>query len=257
MSAEASHGAPAPKLETASNARTLMVLGKNIGADGWNGQRIRESRFHLSPHMRADVLAAGIALKHGLADEVVFTVINTAGQEPLTHNEAVSSGDRAGELFPVPSEAELAARQFRRIFPSLKDKVKIQPFSWDTNTDAKEAKKLVDDKKIAKDFILMTPGFHERRAKFLFGRKKLKPQILTTEEVLAIRRPHFADSYKNSELYKKDKKREDRIYWIQRIPFVANMITRITKRTRDIKVYTKENAGKPAQSLKPATAGSH
>jgi len=236
---------------------TLMVLGKNIGYK-WNQQRIEESRYHLSPHMREDVVAAGIALKHGLADEVVFTIGQTAGQNPLTHEEAALSHDHSGEQFPVPGEAELAAKRFRSIFPSLKDKVKIQPFSWDTNTDAKEAKKLVQDKKLAKDFILMTPGFHERRTKFLFNRQGLKPRIIATEDALKIRRPSVAERYVQSELYQKEKKRENRIYWVQRIPFMADIMSIVTKRTRGIKVYTKDNAGKStAPSSKPAAAGVH
>lgn len=102
----------------------------------------------------------------------------------------------------------------------------------------------------------MTPGFHERRAKFLFNRQGLKPRFIRTEDALRIRRPAFADAYVNSELYQKEKKRENRIYWVQRIPFMADIMTKITKKTRGI-VYTKDNAGKNSATAKPATSGAH
>ena len=86
--------------ETRSGRRVLMVLGKNIG-EGWTGERIRRTRHHLSDHSRVSVLAAGVALREGLVDEVVFTVTNTAGFKPLSEEEAVESGDLNGIEKPV------------------------------------------------------------------------------------------------------------------------------------------------------------
>ncbi len=223
------------KTETAPSTEnlntTLVVLGKNIGEE-WTGDRIRKTRHHLSPHSRVSVLAAGVALKEGLADNVIFTVANTSGNEPLSEEDATSSKDPAGAGLPLPSEAELMQAQFRRIFPNLADKVSTQPNSWDTNTDAKETKKLVKDKKISEKFKLMTVGFHKKRAKFLFNRVGLKPETLSSEDILARRRPSYAQAYKYSELYRREQKKEKRVYMIQRMPFAADLITKITKRSR-------------------------
>jgi hypothetical protein len=214
-----------------NHGRTLMVLGKNIGEE-WTGKRIRETRHHLSPHSRVSVLAAGVALKEGLADNVIFTVGNTAGPEPLTPEEAQKSGNPNLAGSTLPSEAELMASHFKRIFPSLADKVKTQPRSWDTNTDAKEAKELIKSQALGRDFKLMTTGFHRKRARFLFNRQGLHPAVLASENILESRRPKFVKEYRASKLYKKETRKEKIAYMIQRVPFVVDLMTLITKRSR-------------------------
>lgn len=212
---------------------TLMVLGKNIGED-WTGQRIRQTRHHLSPHSRVSVLAAGVALKKGLADEVIFTITNTAGTEPLSPEDARLSHDSENAGLPIPSEAELMAERFKSIFPSLADKASVQPWSWDTNTDAKEAKRLIQEREInpKNKLVLMTDGFHIPRAAHLFRRVGLRPYLFVSERILALRRPKFAKNYERSELYKKEQNKERRVYAIQRLPFATDVISRITKRSR-------------------------
>ncbi|MBI2621496.1 MAG: YdcF family protein [Candidatus Levybacteria bacterium] len=212
---------------------TLVVLGKNIGED-WTAERIRQTHHHLSPHSRVSVLAAGVALKEGLADKVMFTITNTAGSEPLSKEDAEKSRDPKGEGLPLPPEAELMAAQFRRIFPRLANRVSTQTNSWDTNTDAKETRKLVDEDIVsARNGVnLMTVGFHLRRAGLLFRRMRLRPKLFASEKILSHRRPKFVKNYTESELYKKEERKERIVYTIQRLPFAADFISTLTKKSR-------------------------
>lgn len=212
--------------------RTLMVLGKNIGEE-WTGERIRQTPDHLSPHGLVGVVAGGIALEQGLADEIVFTIKNTAGKDPLSQHDAIVSNDLLNADKPVAPEAELMATKFKKFFPHLADKVRTQIRSWDTNTDAKEAKKMVKNKELnPSEFILMTIGPHLSRAAHLFRRVGLMPNLLASEDVFAVRYPELAYEYVNSGLYEKEVKKERRALRLQRLPFMADIVSFITKRSR-------------------------
>lgn len=214
---------------------TLIVLGKNIGEDGWTGDRVRKTADHLSPPSKISVEATGVAILEGLANNAIFTITNTAGSRPLSEEEGRLSGDQEGVGKPLPSEAVLMHRYFARLFPDLTDRVRVQTNSWDTNTDAKETRKLIKRKVIGGPndrLVLMTDGFHLPRAWHLFRRAGLRPYVFVSERVLALRYPERAREFEASELYKKEARKEEIVYAIQRLPFVADIISRITKRSR-------------------------
>lgn len=232
MSAEAdTHG----QGNEAAPRTTLIVLGKNIGEDGWTGDKVRITEDHLSPPSRISVEATGVALLEGLANDAVFTITNTAGSRPLSEEEGRLSQDPQGVGKPLPPEAVLMHRYFARLFPDLTDRVGVQTKSWDTNTDAKETKKLIQRKVIGGPndrLVLMTDGFHLPRAWHLFRRAGLRPYVFVSERVLALRYPERAREFEESELYKKEARKEEIVYAIQRLPFAADIISRITKRSR-------------------------
>ncbi len=152
----------------------LFVLGKNIGV-GWTGERIRKTHGHLSDHSRVSVLGAGEAMRRGLVDRVIFTITNTAGGEPLSEEDAVLSRDFEGVGKPMLSEAEYMRRKFVSIFPRFADRAHVQDRSWDTATDAKEARVIQDQElKPSDKAMLMTVGFHLSRAFNLFLSERVK-----------------------------------------------------------------------------------
>jgi len=214
---------------------TLIVLGKNIGEDGWTGDKVRRTEDHLSPPSKISVEATGVALLEGLANDAIFTITNTAGRRPLSEEEGRLSGDQEGVGKPLPPEAVLMHRYFEKLFPDLTDRVRVQTNSWDTNTDAKETRKLIKRKVIGGPndrLVLMTDGFHLPRAWHLFRRAGLRPYVFVSERVLALRYPERAREFEASELYKKEARKEEIVYAIQRLPFAADIISRITKRSR-------------------------
>lgn len=214
---------------------TLIVLGKNIGEDGWTGDKVRRTEDHLSPPSKISVEATGVAILERLADNAIFTITNTAGSRPLSEEEGRLSGDQEGVGRPLPPEAVLMQRYFVRLFPDLTDRIRVQTNSWDTNTDAKETEKLVKQEIIVNPndrLVLMTTGFHLPRAWHLFRRVGLRPYVFVSERVLALRNPGKAREFEESELYKKEARKEGIVYAIQRLPFAADLISRITKRSR-------------------------
>lgn len=222
-------------IEAAENTphTVLVVLGKNIGED-WTGDRIRRTPGHLSPHSEVNADAAGIALEEHLADNIIFTVTNTAGTRPLSEEEGRESGDIKGIGQPVPSEARLMANRFVQIYPHLADRVEVQERSWDTNRDAKETRRLIDEGAIKPTdrVVLMTTGFHHPRAWHLFRRAGVKAYGFVSEKVLALRDPQRAKDYVESDLYQRELKKEHVVHPIQALPFTADIITAITKRSR-------------------------
>lgn len=211
----------------------LFVLGKNIGEE-WTGDRIRRTPGHVSLHSDNGVTAAGIALEEGLVDEVRFTITNTAGSRPLSHEEALASHDLENEGKPPKAEAEYMYEEFQRQFPHLSDRASIQPGSWDTNTDAKVIKKLKNTGAIKPEsrVVVMSPGFHIPRVSNLFRRIGIQPYFFVTERILALRDPQKAKEYVESDIYQREKKKEDVVRFIQSLPFAAEFITFVTKRTR-------------------------
>lgn len=214
---------------------TLIVLGKNIGEAGWTGDKVRRTEDHLSPPSRISVEASGVAIQQGLADNVIFTITNTTGDRLLSEEEGRLSHDPEGIGKPVPAEAELMRRYFARLFPNLADRTSTQSSSWDTFTDARETKKLVKQRGIVGPddrLVLMTVGFHLPRAWHLFRRAGLRPYVFVSERVLALRYPERAREFETSELYKKEARKEEIVYAIQRLPLAPDLISRITKRSR-------------------------
>lgn len=211
----------------------LVVLGKNIGED-WTADRIRRTPGHLSPHSEVNVDAAGIALEEGLADEVIFTVTNTAGSRPLSEEEGLESGDTDGIGKTVPSEARLMAARFGKIYPNLANRVKVQEESWDTNRDAIETRRLIDEGVIKPTdrVVLMTTGFHHPRAWDLFRKAGVNAYGFISERVLALRDPARAKKYVESDLYKRELKKEEIVHAIQIFPLAADLITEVTKKSR-------------------------
>lgn len=226
---------PFTMVETVENSphTVLVVLGKNIGVD-WTADRIRRTPGHLSPHSEINADAAGIALEEGLADEVIFTVTNTAGSRPLSEEEGLESGDIDGIGKPVPSEARLMAVRFGQIYPHLADRVSVQERSWDTNRDAKETRRLIDVGAIwpTDRVVLMTTGFHHPRAWDLFRKARVKAYGFISERILALRDPTRAKEYVESDLYKKELEKEEVVHAIQIFPFAADLITEVTKKSR-------------------------
>ncbi len=193
----------------------LVVLGKNIGED-WTGEDIRNQRFHLSPHSRRNVLAAGIKYKKRETRKIIFSTGHTAGSA-------------------APSEAEAMRIQLKRIFKSIPDgAIQVEDKSWDTNTNAKYVKPMVEANDSATTG-LMTNGFHLRRARFLFRRRRVPiAETFTSEDVIATRWPRYIQNVLASDLVKRETKKENRLYWIQRIPLAPDVISFVTKRTRGI-----------------------
>ncbi|HZQ29845.1 MAG TPA: hypothetical protein VFA93_02085 [Patescibacteria group bacterium] len=86
-----------PELESKLDA--IVVLGKNIGVD-WTKDTIRKQRFHLSPHARISVDAAGLLYKAGFAERIIFSTGKTADSD-------------------IPSEAALMKLHLQRIFKTI------------------------------------------------------------------------------------------------------------------------------------------
>lgn len=194
---------------------TLVVLGKNIGED-WTGEDIRNQRFHLSPHSRRNVIAAGIRYKDGLTSSILFSTGQTAGPD-------------------VPSEAEAMRVQLKRIFKSIPDAaIQTEEQSWDTNTNAKFVKPKIENGGYRR-VGLETNIFHLRRARFLFRRRRVQiTQTIASEDIIARRWPRYIQNVLASDLVRRETKKEGRLYLIQRIPFAADVMSWITKRTRGI-----------------------
>ena len=208
----------------------IMVLGKNIGVD-WTGERIRRTPGHLSTWSEVGSDSGGIAIEDGDARVVWYTIGNTAGQEPLSIEEARESGDLPGE--PPKSEAEYQRTRFKRNFPHLADRAFIQPRSWDTNTDAKEARILIDNGEINEDYLLLaTIGFHLARAEMLFRKAGIKANSTPTEDLVSRRDPDRKNELINSPLYQEEQKKERKLKFIMWFPLAADVITAITKRSR-------------------------
>lgn len=223
-----------PRLELEIPHTVLFVLGKNIGV-GWTADRKRRTPGHLSPHSEVNVDSTAVALEEGLANNVVFFCANTAGSRPLSREEGLASGDLEGIGKPVPSEARLMRNSFVGKYPHLESRIRaIQEKSWDTNGDAKEARKLIDTGVIRPNerVVLMTVGFHHPRAWNRFDDAGVNAYGFISERVLALRDPKRAREYVESDLYKREQKKEAVITPIQELPFAADVITAVTKRKR-------------------------
>lgn len=211
---------------------TIMTLGKNIGEE-WTGNRIRRTPKHLSPWSEIGAEASGIAIEDKDAEITVFTVCNTAGDAPLSKEEAFESYDRPGAS--LKSEAEYMRDEFEFMYPHLKGRAFLQPRSWDTNQDAKEARKLIDNGEIDEDFlVLATIGFHLARAEMLFKKQGIKCNSIPTEDLIGRRDSDRKEQIINSDLYQKEQKKEKRVMLVQSIPYAADVISAITKKSRGI-----------------------
>lgn len=221
-----------------SSTHVGVILGKNIGVE-WTGQRIRHTAGHLSRWSEIGADAGGPLLTDRLADQpeavVLFTVGNTAGRKPLTEDEGIASGDLEGIGKELKSEAEYMRARFSEQYPHLAERGFDQPDSWDTNTDAIEIRKLMEQNMIdPNNWSLSTIGFHFERALKLFIRQGLvPPQAYLTEELLG---EEFAEKVRQDPLYKAEEKKEKLARTIQFFPvlgrFATEAITWNTNRTR-------------------------
>ena len=210
-----------------------MFWAKNIGVD-WTGERIRKTHGHLSDHSRVSVLGAGEAMRRGLVDRVIFTVTNTAGSDPLSEEDAIASRDFEGAGKPMLSEAEYMRRKFISIFPRFADRAHVQDRSWDTNRDAKEAKKIQNSQlKPTDETMLMSVGFHLDRALYLFKRAKVRlTDQLASDDTLEEVRPRFIREYRtnNEKYHYQDEINKEKKGWIFKIPIVPEILSLKTKR---------------------------
>lgn len=186
----------------------IVVLGKNLGL-GWGEKEIREQRFHLSPHSRINVLAAGMLYKEGYTDKIVF-----------------STGKTGGSKF---SEAELMKRHLMRIFPSIPESdILLQDVSWDTNTDGKMLKKKLKEWGL-KRVALLTTGFHVERAEYLLRRAGVNlDDLFASDEILGESRSKFVEAYQGSEIYVREEKREEKGLRILSKPLAPEALSIVT-----------------------------
>lgn len=186
----------------------IIVLGKNLGI-GWTAKEINEQRFHLSPHSRINVLAAGILYKAGYTDHIVFSVGKTGGSEF--------------------SEAELMKRHLMRIFPSIPESaILLQDVSWDTNTDGKMLKKKLSEWDL-KRVALLTVGFHVERAEYLLERAGINlDELFASDDILELFRPGLIERYQDFQLYQVEEDREERGLQIQTKPLVPEALSILT-----------------------------
>lgn len=194
----------------------IVVLGHNIGTD-WGSDEIRRQRFHLSPHSRINVLAAGVLYRTGIADKIILSTGN-AGKD-------------------YPSEASAMKDQLKRIFKNIPDSaIILEEESWDTRTNAKEVKRIME-KHGFENIGLITIGIaHLKRAIGLFEREGLTVTPFASERVLKKLRPTFVKKYLSSSLVQKEMERDNKAFRIQFAPVVGptlsaalSLITRITR----------------------------
>ncbi len=194
----------------------LIVLGKNIGVD-WTPDNIREQKFHLSPHSRINVLAAGILFKAGVSNRIIFSTGKTAGKD-------------------TPSEAEAMKRHLLRIFPSIPENaITLEENSLNTYTNAAQVKRIMEQQEL-EEIGLVSVGFHLKRAAYLFKQAgiSLDPRnILAAEEILRQRRPGYVERYLKSDLVAKENEKEKKAYFIQRLPFASQVLNFVTRFTRN------------------------
>jgi len=186
----------------------IVVLGKNLGI-GWGEKEIREQRFHLSPHSRINVLAAGVLYKEGYTNKIIFSTGRTAGTDL--------------------SEAELMKRHLMRIFPSIPEAdILLEEISWDTNTNGKMLKKKLKEWGLNRA-ALLTTSFHLERAEYLLRRAGVNlDDLFASDEVLGESRSKFVEAYQDSEIYVREEEREETGLPILRKPLAPEALSIIT-----------------------------
>ena len=182
----------------------MIVLGRNFVV-GYDMKTLPQERTKLSPTSRINVLAAGIMYKQRLCDKIIFSTGYTAGSN-------------------MPSESEAMRQHLLKIFKDIPEKdVLIEDVSTDTDTNAQEIRKIIDQHPEFHNLGLLTDTTHLRRAEKVFKKNGMLVKPFDSLNVLGEKRASVVERYVQSELYSKQARRDKLGNIIQTIPIAKQI----------------------------------